>query len=161
MWARVKKWLLGLSVGAAVIAGCTGLNAVLPPPPAVTNGYTEVYGTRVYYQPDVLLPLSPADLKRAFEAAAKYWDTEPSSMQGWVVVQRGNDPWSVEDMWVWGVSFMDIKRLDFATMRPDCPQMVFLHEWGHAGASILGHDDERFDDNRIHAFLVTEGICRS
>lgn len=157
MWAKAKTWLLGLTVSAAVALGCGAVSQNLPPPLA-TDGVT-VYGAHVYYNPEALHPMSEAVLKRAFETAAQYWGVKPEATTGWVYIQRGNDAWQVAGTWVWGITFVDLKRVDFATPRPDCPELVFVHEFGHSGGGQVDHTDPRMADDAIHSFLVGAGIC--
>ncbi len=154
MWARLNLRLLGAMLVAAVVVHC----AVVQPVPS-SGSEVSVYGASIFYSPETQRPMDAVTLGRAFVAAAEYWGTSPEAMKGWVVIQRGTDAWEIGPVWVWGISYMDIKRMDFATPRPDCPAAVFVHEWGHAGAGILGHDDPRFEPAPIQTFLVGKGIC--
>lgn len=157
MWARARRGLLTAAACALAVAGCAAIDAVVPhpeDPPAWLN----VYGARVFAE-GTSKPASEATLKAAFEASARYWGTAPDALAGWAVIERTHDAWNVGDVWVWGISYMDLKRVDFATPRPDCPALVLVHEWGHAGANILDHSDPRFEDPAIYAYLVMEGVC--
>ncbi len=161
MWTKVKTAILAIVVWAAVVGGCSTLDRFVPESDALApTEWVDVYGAHVFYQPDVRQPMSKAALRQTFEAAARYWGTKPDALKGWVVIQRGYDPWQLRENWVWGVSFMALQRVDFSTERPDCPSLVLVHEWGHAGAGIEDHSDSRFGDSEIYAFLVKEGVCR-
>lgn len=110
----------------------------------------EVYGACVVFETGAPA-LSQEKLERAFETAAFHWNTDVWAIKGWTVVVHGRNVMEVVSVGqaYWGVSFMDIHHMDFATPLVTCPEFVFVHEWGHAGAGVLGHEDERFLDDAI------------
>lgn len=122
----------------------------------------EVYGACVVYDPGVQhIPVSR--LEAMFRTAAKHWDTEPEAIRGWTVVVKARDPFMFGTDLVWGITLFAVKRVDFALPAARCPEVVFVHEWGHAGANVLGHDDPRFESSAIWQRLAEAGAdgCQS
>ena len=111
-----------------------------------------VYDACVTYTADAP-NLSTRAMASAFEAAARYWGTKPTALAGWTVVVRGRDPFLLGPYSLWGITHMDLHRMDFAVPLATCRGLVLTHEWGHAGAGIYGHDDARFAQSAIATFL--------
>jgi hypothetical protein len=145
------------------VAGCVGLRVG---PPA--NPCHEVYGACVLYAVDAP-PQVRQRIGPAFKASATHWNTAPTAIAGWTVVVHGYGP----QLWfggvLWGLTNPGTKRVDIWVQYPTCPEVVTMHEWGHAASLAAGGDglphhvdsaldDPRFDEAAILATLRgTEG----
>jgi hypothetical protein len=157
--ARLLKTLpAALSVATAILVGqlvgaCS--SSLHTRHPTRSCDYV-VYGACVVHVENVRV--SEERMKRGFELAAAYWSGDVWATKGWTVFIRGRDPFTFGDGLLWGVTFPTLDRMDFAAPRVTCPEPVFIHEWGHAGAKVMEHDDPRFDDAAINAALKAAGI---
>lgn len=147
-----RKLIAGVLAAAALTAAACF-------PPASQDGPQVVHGATILYNPGVER-WSDAKLERMFDAAARYWGVSVDALDGYVVIVHDRDGFNIGSIGVWGVTFTSLRRMEFAQARPDCAEMVFVHEFGHGGADILNHDDERFEDENIRSFLTEAGICR-
>lgn len=106
-----------------------------------------------------------ARIAPAFDRGATYWDADPDSLRGWVIVVHGYWPMSIHGMNVWGRTDDEERRIDLALQRPLCPELVLVHELGHAfGAAENGDtrphgpdEDPRFEDEAIMR-LALDGV---
>jgi hypothetical protein len=149
VWGRTR-WVAAVALGLT-FAACS----LIAPPPGLSafNPCTqEVYGACVIYDAGVDL-IPDARMAGMFRAAAAHWGTPVDAITGYTVIVKGRDPYDLAGSWIWGVTISDMKRLDFATPVARCPDLVFIHEWGHAGAGVAGHEDPRFEDDAIRATL--------
>ena len=155
---------LALAVGVALAASlaCSALIPEPRPSSPPSPCAQEVYGACVVYDKGVER-IPAARLESMFRAAAVHWNTEPGAIAGYTVVVKGRDPYDLGGNLIWGVTLLDVRRLDFAVPAPPCPELVFVHEWGHAGAGVLGHEDPRFEDAAIRANLAAMEVpgCRA
>lgn len=146
-------------LGFATLLACLG-----PQPKAATpvDACEYVYGACVLYAPDATL-LTHTRIKTAFERAAQHWGDKPNALTGWTVVAHGYGPTPAFGGFLWGITFIDKDRLDFWVEYPRCPEVVFVHEWGHAASWASGStgrphvpgqpDDAGFDEAAILASL--------
>ena len=148
-----RLFLAGMTCLALGFA-CAGNQPVQSPAPGPCDQV--VYGACVIYT-DGAPYISQERFRKAFEFAAKYWDGDVYATEGWTLLVRGRDAYML-DVLVWGVALPSLKRFEFATPNATCPEIIFVHEWGHAGAVIHNHDDLRFADGAIVAALHDAGI---
>lgn len=140
------------AVGVAVLAGAHYAKPYLPDTRVAEVCEQQVHGACIVYAPGA--PRIPDErFEGMFRAAAEHWGSGLDVLDGYTVVVKGRDPYPFGDLWIWGVTIPELRRLDFATPQARCPDLVFLHEWGHA-AGVLGHSDPRFEDAAILATLV-------
>lgn len=157
---------LTLSIAILGLAACAGVGAKFRND---NPGCQMVYGACVLYASD-----APASIREhmagAFEAAATHWGDKPDAIKGWTVVVHGYGPTPFFPGILWGITFPETRRVDFWQEHPLCPEVVFVHEWGHAAHAAAGGDgrphespttdDPRFDDNLILAGLRERTVCR-
>lgn len=146
-------------LGFAVLLACVGPQPKLATTP---DSCDYVYGACVLYDSDATT-LTRARIKTAFERAAQHWGSEPTALKGWTIVAHGYGPVPAFNGFLWGITFVEKNRLDYWIEYPTCPEVVFVHEWGHASdwaAGGLGRphvpgkpDDARYDDRAILATL--------
>ncbi len=156
-----------LALGIATLLGliaCAGVGVGL----RSTSECHDVFGACVLYAPD-----APASVRghmvAAFLAAAEHWGDKPDAIAGWTVVVHGYGPNPFNRGFLWGLTNPETKRVDVWLERPTCPELVVVHEWGHAASLAAGSegrphlpnvpDDVRFDDNLILITLAGHEGC--
>lgn len=151
----------GYLAAVAVVFACSAIR--VPDEYDLRTCDAEVYGACVVYESAATPRIPQARLESMFRAAAEHWGTTPDAIGGYTVVVKGRDPYDFGGNFIWGVTMPDVRRLDFTVPVPRCLDLVFIHEWGHAGADLMGHDDPRFEDAAIRETLVRLGraTCRA
>jgi hypothetical protein len=150
--------LRSIFVAALVAASCAAPEVGR----RVSDPCHRIYGACVLYSAET--PGFVSDRVRgAFERAASYWGTGPDAITGWTVVFHGYGARSAGRFAYWGLTSDYARRVDVAIEYPTCPEVVFIHEWGHAASLAAGGvgrphlpgipDDPGFDDAKILAAL--------
>lgn len=159
--------LLGYSavLGLAVTLSCVGPRAK---PATAYDPCHYVYGACVLYTTDAPVH-ARVRIGQAFERAARHWGTEPTAIAGWTLVIHGYGPTPWNRGILWGVTNPDSKRIDVWVEYPTCPEVVTVHEWGHAASLAAGGigrphlpgipDDPKFEDASILSTLHGLGGC--
>lgn len=147
---RAVAGVLYGTLAAAALACAT----VAPPPGSPSDCDEQVYGACIVYDTARSPRFTQSEFEGMFRAAAAYWGTEPEALAGYTVIVKNREGFTLASGdAVWGVTWMDVRLLEFAVPNGGCPGHIFTHEWGHGGAGILGHDDKRFDDAAIRGGL--------
>jgi len=117
-----------------------------------------VYGACVLYTNDAPVQ-ARLRIMQTFERAAQHWGTTPDVLTGWTVVIHGYGPYIIGRSVLWGVTSPSTRRVDSWIERPTCPEVMTVHEWGHAASLAVGDigrphlpgvaDDPGFDEAAI------------